>query len=84
VNERCPESPIGVETNRWTFNGAASVTVPAGTFMTCNVSSVANGVTQQEWRVAHGTYKGLTVKQVRTYGDSVSTKEAKSIRVDWK
>ncbi len=84
TTENCPETPTQFTTNRWTFNGAASVTVPAGTFMTCDISSVQGGTAFREWRVANGPYKGLTVKQVSTSSDSVFTKEANSISVDWK
>ena len=60
------------------------MTVPAGTFMTCDVSSVRDGVAYREWRVAHGAYKGLTVKQTQTYSDSVTTQEANSLSANWK
>ena len=82
--ESCPENPTIFTSHQWTFNGAASVTVPAGTFMTCDVSSVRDGVAYREWRVAHGAYKGLTVKQTQTYSDSVTTQEANSLSANWK
>lgn len=72
-------APPRSATYRMTYLGRETVTVPAGTFETCrfrlpydNMSYVptADGSVVQEWVVASGVYRGVTVKTSANHSPS--------------
>jgi len=72
------------QTQSITFLGMESITVPAGSFMTCKIRSDSQSITANVavtmsgtiWRVASGPYRGMTVKSLdnRTGVQAVATK----------
>ena len=69
-----------------TYVGRETITVPAGTFATCHISTPSGNYQAEEWRVAEGPYKGVVVKSrsTATGFTDTSTSEAKQISASWK
>ena len=68
----------------FTFVGGEVITVPAGTFSTCHTRRSLDGFIKDEWRVADGPYKGITVRAREQKDHRQATWVASAIEVDWK
>ena len=99
-NAHYPDPPLGDErylrpektSIELTYVGRETITVPAGTFSTCHVMSrerpgdgqPGGDVPHEEWRVAEGPYKGISIKTRRSGASGSTVGEAKQISADWK
>ena len=66
-----------------TYIGPETIAVPAGTFTTCHVSKLSRGTQVEEWRVAEGPYKGITVKSRSADSSTTFTRQAKQVSASW-
>ena len=84
-----PNPPLGDEaqlqpdkaTQQLTYVGRETITVPAGTFATCHIQRPEG---PDEWRLAEGPYKGITIKTWYSRVSGTVLREAKQISAIWK
>ena len=67
-----------------TYVGRETLSVPAGTFSTCHTRRSSAGTEEEEWRVAEGPYKGITIKAIKKVNGESAQWAAKAVRADWK
>ncbi|AVO32880.1 hypothetical protein [Ottowia oryzae] len=67
-----------------TYVGRETITIPAGTFSTCHTKKLVEGLVTEEWKVAEGPYRGITVQTSLARGDKQALRVTTSVSANWK